>query len=102
MSMTVWRSLFCWKKHKNMNSIINNNNLFETTDLHLSSVLLTLGYTLDCIDKRELHKSVFKFLRVDGLDETIQAFWARTLKLEPLSLLTNLKLIKNRLYSYES
>lgn len=84
-----------------MSNNISPNNTFETTDLHLASVLLSLGYTLDCIDKREPHKAIFLFLRDDKLDEIIQSFWARALKIEPLSLLTSLKLIKNRLYSNE-
>jgi hypothetical protein len=56
---------------------------------------------LDSIDKTSPSKAKFLFLRRDGLDETIQAFWARALKLEPLSVLTNLKILKNRLYSDE-
>ncbi|OGM63611.1 hypothetical protein A2893_02660 [Candidatus Woesebacteria bacterium RIFCSPLOWO2_01_FULL_39_25] len=97
--MIVWRPFFCWKK-QNM-SKINNNDLFETTDLHLASVLLSIGYTLEYIDKREPHKAVFVFNRNDKLENFVQAFWARALKLEPLSVLTSLKLIKNRLYSNE-
>lgn len=86
-----------------MNNKISINNSFETKDLNLACVLLSLGYTLDSIDKREPQKSIFIFLRQDGdgLDEIIQSFWARALKLDPLSVLTSLKLLKNRLYSEE-
>jgi len=84
-----------------MSNKISVKDCFATTDLNLASVLLSLNYTLDCIDKREPQKATFIFLRQDDLDEVIQSFWARALKLEPLSVLTNLKLLKNRLYSNE-
>ena len=87
--------------YRSMTNNISNNDIFETTDLNLASVLLSLGYTLDCIDKREPQKAIFIFLRQDNLDEVIQSFWSRALKLEPLSVLTNLKILKNRLYSNE-
>ena len=84
-----------------MSNHISINDLFETSDLNLSCVLLSLGYSLDSIDKSSPSKAKFLFVRGEGLDEAIQAFWARTLQLEPLSVLTNLKIIKNRLYSNE-
>jgi hypothetical protein len=85
-----------------MSNNITTNDLFETSDLNLACVLLSLGYSLDCIDKTSSSsKAKFRFLRREGLDEAIQAFWARDLKLEPLSILTNLKILKNRLYSDE-
>jgi hypothetical protein len=84
-----------------MSNNISINDLFETSDLNLSCVLLSLGYSLDSIDKTSPSKAKFLFVRSDGLDDVIQAFWARALKLEPLSILTNLKILKNRLYSNE-
>jgi len=84
-----------------MTKNISVNDFFETADLHLGSVLLTLGFNLDYIDKHDPSKARFIFLREEGLDEAVQSFWARTLKLDPLSVLTNLKILKNRLYSNE-
>ena len=84
-----------------MSNHISINDLFETSDLNLACVLLSLGYSLDCIDKSSPSKAKFLFVRNDGLDEAIQAFWTRALKLEPLGILTNLKILKNRLYSDE-
>lgn len=84
-----------------MSNHILTNDLFETTDLNLSCVLLSLGYSLDSIDKTSPGKAKFLFVRSNGLDDAIQSFWARALKLEPLSILTNLKILKNRLYSDE-
>lgn len=94
-------ALFVGQKHKYMNNNIASNNLFETTDLHLASVLLSLGFSLDSLNKQEPHKAIFIFLRNDNLDSVISDFWDRKLRLEPISILTSLKLIKQRLYSNE-
>lgn len=82
-------------------NISSNDNTFLTTDLHLASVLLSIGYPLRGIDRSKPKKAIFVFTRNDRLEEIIKAFWARGLKLEPLSVLTSLKLMKNRLYSQD-
>ncbi|MBI2196126.1 hypothetical protein HYU45_00775 [Candidatus Daviesbacteria bacterium] len=76
-------------------------NLFATYDIGLSSVLLSLGFALDSLDKTNPQKVQFIFQKNKGLAEAIQAYWAKRLTLEPQTLLANLKLLKNRLYSDE-
>lgn len=78
-----------------------SHNLFATYDIGLSSVLLSLGFALDSLDKTNPQKVQFIFQRNESLDEAIQLYWAKKLTLEPQILLANLKLLKNRLYSDE-
>ena len=72
---------------------------FATFDIGLACVLLSLGFILDSLGKTNPRKVQFIFQRTDSLDEAIQAYWNKSLRLEPQSVLTNLKFLKNRLYS---
>ena len=79
----------------------DNKNYFTTFDLGLAAVLICLGFPLDSLDKTNPQKVKFILQRSNELDEAIQAYWAKTLRIEPQSLLTNLKFLKNRIYSGE-
>lgn len=78
-----------------------SHEYFATYDIGLASVLLTLNFILESLDKANPRKVQFVFQKPTdaSLDEAIQAYWNKTLRLEPQTLLTNLKLLKNRLYS---
>lgn len=72
---------------------------FKTSCAYLASTLLSLGYVIEHFDKSNIKKVVFHFKRIDSLDEAIQAYWAKELKIEPQLLFANYKQIKNRIYS---
>ena len=75
-------------------------NEFRTSDLALASALVCLGFCLEAVEKN-YPKSVFIFKRSDGLDESIQAFWAGSLNVEPKAYFNSIKEIKARLYSQD-
>ncbi|MFC1810736.1 DUF5659 domain-containing protein [Patescibacteria group bacterium] len=75
------------------------NNKFITHDAYLASVLLSEGFVIDSMDKTNLNKVSFIFNRETALDDVIQAYWAKELKVEPQMLFANYKQIKNRIYS---
>lgn len=74
-------------------------NYFATYDIFLSSTLFTLGFKIETLDKQNKQKVEFYFLREKGLDEAIQSYWARELRVEPQAFAANLKSLKNRIYS---
>ena len=78
---------------------MSNDQYFETSDLGLATALVTFGYPLEALDRNDPHRVVFSFARTDGLDEMVQEFWQRNLKIEPLAYFNNIKLMKNRIYS---
>lgn len=84
-----------------MNTNDNNPYYWSSFDIGLSATLLCLGFTLHSLDKENPHKVKFIFRRTQELDDTIHGYWAKALQVEPQSLLTNLKFLKNRLYSDE-
>lgn len=83
-----------------MNNKPTKNDFFSTSDLCLSACLLCLGFKLDTIEKSQ-PKSTFIFLRTEGLDKVIQAFWGGEVRVEPKAFFNCLKELKSRLYSRE-
>lgn len=77
----------------------DENQYFETTDLGLGTTIVTLGFTLDSLDRSNPSRVRFIFRKQDGLDEAVRAYWQKELSVEPLSYFNNIKLMKNRIYS---
>lgn len=68
------------------------NEYFSTPDLNLA-VVISLSYPLDCIEKLSDRKSVFVFKREEGLDQLIESFWRRELRVEPIQFSEQKKLL---------
>ncbi|HLL60640.1 MAG TPA: DUF5659 domain-containing protein [Candidatus Nitrosocosmicus sp.] len=81
-----------------MNNQLALNNYYSTSDLALAATI-SLFYPLESIDKTNPHKAEFLFKRDASLDQLIESYWRRELKVEPQTFFTQLKFIKNRLYS---
>lgn len=78
-------------------------NLHElTSDLGLASALCCLSYEIAQIDRSNPRRAIFCFVKKEGIEEAIQAYWNETLRLSPLKLFTSQKLLKQRLYSSTS
>lgn len=78
---------------------IETKEQFITYDIGLASALVTLGYTLVDVDKTNPRKSQFIFHRDEQIDKIVNKYWDNTLTLPARSLIDNLKMLKNRLYS---
>lgn len=68
------------------------NEYFSTPDLNLA-VVISLSYPLDCTEKLSDKKSVFVFKREEGLDQLIESFWRRELRVEPIQFSEQKKLL---------
>jgi len=55
---------------------------YATPDLNLATVI-SLSYPLDCIEKLSDRKFSFVFKKEEGLDNLIESFWKRELRVEP-------------------
>ena len=78
---------------------INETDFFYTFDLALASSLVCLGFSLVSLDRENLRKVQFVFRRAEGIDETIEAYWADTLQVRARSYFDSMKMLKNRLHS---
>ena len=65
---------------------------FSTPDLNLA-VVVSLSYPLDCIERLSDKKSSFVFKREEGLDQLIESFWRRELRVEPIQFSEQKKLL---------
>lgn len=74
------------------------NEYYSTYDLALVTTI-SLYHPIDSIDKDNPRKSIFVFKRSKKLDELIEAYYGRELKIEPQEYFNQLKTIKSRLYS---
>lgn len=74
------------------------NDHFQTSDFTLAISLVTVGFVLTNLDKSNPSKVQFIFDRNSALDNTIQAYWSKQLKLEPQIFSSNQKMLKTRLY----
>lgn len=70
-----------------------------TFDLGLATALISVGFSLVSLEKRNLQKSQFVFRRADGIDEVVNNYWADRLEVKARKYFDTLKMLKNRLYS---
>lgn len=76
---------------------INENDLFRTTDLSLAAAI-SMGLPLEAMDRSKPEKVIFYFKREKNLDEVVQGFWDKTLKIEPRTYYEAIKALKYRIY----
>lgn len=69
---------------------------FITSDLQLATVLSMKYPLIDIIFKGK--KGEFCFNDSEELQEFVNLFWTKQLKVEPIDLFNSLKTLKNRLY----
>lgn len=71
---------------------------FRTSDLPLAVTLYTLGFPLIGIDKTSPKRAVFLFEDDNNTSDAVTAFHRGELRIDPRLILTNAKLVKDRLY----
>lgn len=71
---------------------------YSTFDLSLATAI-SLWFPIDAIDKQNPRKASFLFKRNEKLDQIVELYWKRELKIEPQEYFNQLKAIKARLYS---
>lgn len=79
--------------------VLSGQDLFITFDIGLSAALISLGYELKTVDKTNIKKSKFVFKRDEHIDKMINEFWSGKLLLPARTLIENIKMLKNRIYS---
>jgi len=77
---------------------LKQNDFYKTSDLPLATVL-SLYFPLERIDKTNPKRAFFMFKRSQELNELIEKYYRRELKIEPATFFERLAFIKSRLYS---
>lgn len=73
------------------------NDYYTTSDLALAS-LISLYHPLEAINRSNSNKAEFLFLRNTQLDQLVELYWRKELKVEPQTYFNQIKAIKSRLY----
>lgn len=68
---------------------------FETKDLGLAAMLLTVGHKLYEIDKTDPRKAIFIFLESGYLTRDVKSYWTSDFR----NFIDNMKMLKTRLYN---
>ncbi|OGC59851.1 hypothetical protein A3A70_03045 [candidate division WWE3 bacterium RIFCSPLOWO2_01_FULL_42_11] len=75
-----------------------DNGYFTSSELSLCAALITLGFPLYSLDKTNPQKAVFVFKYTPDLDKTIEEFWSKQLRIEPISFFEAQRFVKSRIY----
>ena len=76
----------------------NENDFIESSDLSLVAALCCFGAIIHDVD-RSAPRAIFHIRKDVGLTQLTQAFFTRSLKVEPLEYFNALKHAKSRLYA---
>lgn len=80
-----------------MTKLLKERDFYKTSDLALATVL-SLYYPIEAIDRTNLDRVQFLFKREEGLEEVVEKYWRRELRVEPQAFFNQLRIIKARLY----
>lgn len=78
------------------NTNINPDDYLISHDLPLVAYI-SMWYPIEAIDKSS-PRVEFIFKRNDKMDDLVQSFWKREVRIEPLAYFNQIKVIKSRLY----
>lgn len=78
---------------------MNENAIYRSSDLSLIAALISFGARIETVDYSTPPRATFCVIRERGLDEIVQAFYAHSLKVDPLVYFQALKEAKTRLYA---
>ena len=71
---------------------------YKTSDLTLA-ITLSLYFPITSVDKADPRRVSFAFEKTKVLEEHIDKFWRRELRIEPLAFANQMKFLKTRIYS---
>ena len=78
-------------------NLLNESTLTITPEFALAASLLSIGYTLECLDRSDPSRVQFCFLREKRIDDVIEQYWKRTLMVNVIVFYAALMNLKARL-----
>ncbi len=71
---------------------------FRTADLSLAAALCVSGFVAKEVDAVSPRRSIFVYEASDELQEAVNRYWRRELRIEPQDFFNQLKMLKARIY----
>lgn len=75
-----------------------NKSFYKTQSLPLAATLISLSIELDSVNRIQEGKFAFVFPHTQSLEQIIEAFWQRKLRVEPNSYWEAQRFLKSRIY----
>lgn len=73
-------------------------NEFKTSDIALGATLYSMGFSLNLVERENEARATFCFKRDELIDEVVQQYFSRSVRIEPMTFSASLKALKTRLY----
>lgn len=81
------------------NEYLEEDKKFSTFDLGLAATLVNLEFELRELDKTNPRKVEFIFQQTKGIQEAADRYWSNICHVNARTLVDNIKMLKNRIYS---
>ncbi len=72
---------------------------FATSDYCLATTLITLGYRLVGLDRKDPKRVFFEFQPTIQLEKNVEAYWDNQLLVSPRDFFNSQRQLKSRLYT---
>jgi len=76
----------------------DHNKFHEVADIGLAATAHAFGFPIVAVNREDERRCRFVFDDCDALHQLVEAYWRRSLAIEPQSLLGAFKAVKGRLY----
>jgi len=76
----------------------NKENVYITSDLGLIAALITVGHSVEQVDRQDPRRVRFHFLSSPKLESDINKYYNGILTVAAQHYFSNLKMAKNRIY----
>lgn len=75
-----------------------DENSYKTYDLALVTTL-SLFFPIESVEGTNTQRVLFVFRQTNKLNEMVESYWRRDIRVEPQQFFSQLKIIKTRIYS---
>jgi len=76
----------------------NENQNFKTSDFPLATTLISLGFSVQALDKSNPKRVLFCFISSKEIDKTVEGYWSDNIAISPRKFYFAQKELKSRLY----
>ena len=79
--------------------MLNEHSVYRTSDIYLAATLQALGAQIEALEYENGNRCVFVFEASKDIHKASELYWRKELNIEPQTLFSSLKGLKNRLYN---
>ena len=81
------------------NDNVDTAKQYQTTDIGSATALVSLGYSLACLDKSNPRRALFVFDNSTGIQAILKDYWSGSLSVDAKTYFETHKWLKSRIYN---